>query len=78
MGSIVPYVATFGRHVAPIRSVLSLTALLSGGDPTNTGSPPPWNVDVANSDNRSPDPQMPNLSVGGTITLGIEGGAVGK
>ena len=35
---------------------------------------PPWDVDVANSDNRSPDPQIPNLSVGGIITLGTEGG----
>ena len=35
-------------------------------------------VYVADSDNRSPDPQIPNLSVGGIITLGIEGGAVGK
>ena len=38
----------------------------------------PWDVDVPNSDNRSPDRQIPNLSVGGIITLGIEGGAVGK
>ena len=40
MSLIGPYVATFGPHVAPIRTLLGLTSLLSGGDPTNTGSHP--------------------------------------
>ena len=70
------YVATFGPHVAPIRSLLGHIAILSGVTPP-TWVLPHWEVDVANSENRSPDTQNLNLSVGGIISLGI-GGAVCK
>ena len=67
------YVATFGPHVAPIRSLLGHIALLSGVTPP-TWVLPHWEVDVANSEKCSPDTQNLYLSVGGIISLGIGGG----
>ena len=67
------YVATFGPHVAPIRSLLGHIAILSGVTPP-TWVLPHWEVDVANSEKCSPDTQNLYLSVGGIISLGIGGG----
>ena len=67
------YVATFGPHVAPIRSLLGHIAILSGVTPP-TWVLPHWEVDVANSEKCSHDTQNLYLSVGGIISLGIGGG----
>jgi hypothetical protein len=67
------YVATFGPHVAPIRSLLGHIALLSGVTPP-TWVLPHWEVDVANSEKCSHDTQNLYLSVGGIISRGIGGG----
>ena len=75
-------IGTLCGHLRPPRCPHSHTA--RSDCPFSQGMTPPtrvllpWDVDVPNSDNRSPDRQIPNLSVGGIITLGIEGGAVGK